>query len=91
VVTEAANGPQALLELERLDVQLMLLDFAMPGMNGAEVAMQALDLKPEVKLLFLTGFSDSEAIDKAVDGRARVLKKPATAATLFAAIEEMLS
>jgi signal transduction histidine kinase len=90
-VTEAANGPQALLELERLDVQLMLLDFAMPGMNGAEVAMQALDLKPEVKLLFLTGFSDSEAIDKAVDGRARVLKKPATAATLFAAIEEMLS
>jgi signal transduction histidine kinase len=89
-VTEAANGPQALLELERSDIRLMLLDFAMPGMNGAELAAQALDLEPKVKLLFLTGFSDSEAIDKAVDGRARVLKKPATAATLFAAVEEML-
>jgi CheY-like chemotaxis protein/anti-sigma regulatory factor (Ser/Thr protein kinase) len=89
-VTEAANGPQALLELERSDVRLMLLDFAMPGMNGAEVAVQALELKPDIELLFLTGFSDSEAIDKAVNGRARVLKKPASAATLFAAIEDML-
>jgi signal transduction histidine kinase/CheY-like chemotaxis protein len=90
-VTEAENGPQALLELERSDVQVMLLDFAMPGMNGADVAAQALELKPAIKLLFLTGFADSEAIDKAVDGRARVLKKPASAATLFSALEEMLA
>mgnify|MGYP002777013821 CR=1 FL=1 len=89
-VIEAANGPQALLELERSVVSLMVLDFAMPNMNGAEVASQALELRPGVKLLFLTGYADSEAIDQAVDGRAKVLKKPVTAAALTAAIEDML-
>jgi signal transduction histidine kinase len=90
VVTEASNGPQALLELERTEVGLLVLDFAMPGMDGAEVASQALELKPDLKLLFLTGYADSEAIDRAVDGRARVLKKPVTAGTLRQAIEAML-
>lgn len=89
-VIEAENGPQALLELERSTVSLMVLDFAMPGMNGAQVAEQALELRPGVKLLFLTGYADSQAIDRAVDGRARVLKKPVSAATLSGAIEEML-
>jgi signal transduction histidine kinase/ActR/RegA family two-component response regulator len=89
-VTEASNGPQALLELERAEIGFMLLDFAMPGMNGAEVASQALELRPEVKLLFLTGFADSDAIDRAVAGRARLLKKPVAASELFGTIEEML-
>jgi CheY-like chemotaxis protein len=90
-VTEAGNGPEALLELERSDIGFMLLDFAMPGMNGAEVASQALELRPNVKLLFLTGYADSDAIDRAVDGRARLLKKPVGASELFGTIEEMLA
>ena len=89
-VTEAENGPQALLELERSCPDLMLLDYAMPGMNGAQLAAAALDQRPELKLLFLTGFSDSAAIDEAVDGRARIVKKPISAAALAAAIEEVL-
>jgi len=90
-VTEAVDGPQALRELERTDINLLLLDFAMPGMNGAEVAAQALALRPAVRLLFLTGYADSEAIDQAVDGRAEVLKKPVTATVLFEAIARMLA
>ena len=89
-VTEADNGPQALLELERTAPDLMLLDFAMPGMNGAQLAAHALELRPELKLLFLTGFSDSAAIDRAVDGRAHILKKPVSAAALKTAINELL-
>ena len=89
-VTEAENGPQALLELERSAPALMLLDYAMPGMNGAQLAAQALDLRPGLRLLFLTGFADSAAIDRAVDGRARILKKPVGAAALQAMIEELL-
>ena len=42
----------------------------MPKMNGAEVATRALQLRPDPKLLFINGNSDSDAIDKAVDGRA---------------------
>ena len=69
----------------------MLLDYAMPGMNGAQLAANVLDCMPDLKLLFLTGFADSEAIDAAVDGRARILKKPVSAAALAAAIEELMA
>ena len=62
----------------------------MPGMNGAEVAIEAMKAKPGLKLLFLTGFSDSAAIDRAVDGRAKVLKKPIGAEALLTAIEDLL-
>ncbi|GAA3999491.1 response regulator [Sphingomonas humi] len=89
-VRESENGPQALLELERSPPDLMLLDFAMPGMNGAQLAAQALDRKPDLKLLFLTGYADSEAIDQAVDGSAQILKKPVSAGSLAAAIEKLL-
>ncbi|GAA4009398.1 hypothetical protein GCM10022280_02810 [Sphingomonas swuensis] len=89
-VTAAENGAHALLELEREEIGVMLLDFAMPGMNGAEVAARAIELRPGVRLLFLSGYADSQAIDAAVDGRAQVLRKPIGAAALFAAIEDML-
>ena len=89
-VYQAEDGAQALTKLERRPIELMLLDFAMPGMNGAEVAERALELRPDVKLLFITGYFDSEAVDRAVDGRATVLKKPVSAADLAAAIENML-
>ncbi len=89
-VTEASNGSHALLELERTPIELMLLDFAMPGMNGAELAAEALALRPDLKLVFVTGYADSEAIDRAVAGRAQVLKKPVGAGDLFGAIEALL-
>ena len=47
-------------------------------------------LKPDVKLLFLTGHSDSDAIDRAVAGRARILKKPVSAGALSAAIDALI-
>ena len=89
-VTEASNGPHALLELERSSAELMLLDFAMPGMNGAELAAEALALRPDLKLVFVTGYADSEAIDRAVAGRAQVLKKPVSASDLFGVIETLI-
>jgi CheY-like chemotaxis protein/two-component sensor histidine kinase len=89
-VYQAEDGVQALTKLERRPIELMLLDFAMPGMNGAEVAERALELRPDVKLLFITGYFDSDAVDRAVEGRAKVLKKPVSAADLASAIEDML-
>jgi signal transduction histidine kinase/CheY-like chemotaxis protein len=87
---EVAGGEEALEWLRRERFDLLLLDFAMPGMNGAELAAEALELRPDLKMLFITGFADSEAIDRAVDGRAKVLKKPVSSAQLAAAIREML-
>lgn len=89
-VIEAENGPQALLELERMTPDLALFDYAMPGMNGAQLAARALEQRPDLKLLFLTGYADSDAIDQAVNGRAEILKKPISAAALAASIKELL-
>jgi CheY-like chemotaxis protein len=89
-VRVAGGGEEALTMLGEEETDLLLLDFAMPGMNGAEVATRALDRQPTLKLLFITGYADSAAIDAAVDGRSRVLKKPVGAAELAEAIDSML-
>ncbi|WP_205481437.1 response regulator [Sphingomonas arenae] len=87
---EARGAAEALDAISRQSFDLLLLDYAMPEMNGAELASQARKLRPDMKLLFITGFADSAAIDRAVGGNARVLKKPVTSAQLAAAVREML-
>ena len=88
---EASGAAEALAALNRQVFDLLLLDYAMPDMNGAELASAARKLRPDMKLLFITGFADSEAIDRAVGGDAKVLKKPVTSAQLAEAVREMLA
>ncbi|WP_325166012.1 PAS domain S-box protein [Frateuria sp.] len=59
-VIEAGSGGSALdvLEREGPAVDLMLVDYAMPGMNGAEVAREAHAKRPSLPILFLTGYAD---------------------------------
>jgi signal transduction histidine kinase len=74
-VLEAGSGGAALEMLEQqARVDLLLLDFAMPGMNGAEVAREVRARRPEVPILFLTGYADTEALTDA--GEDRILRKP---------------
>ena len=40
----------------------MVLDFAMPGMNGAEVAREVRARRPGLPILFVTGYADAEAL-----------------------------
>jgi signal transduction histidine kinase len=62
-VIEAGSGGAALDMLEReRAIDLMLLDFAMPGMNGAEVAREAHAKRPSLPILFVTGFADRAAL-----------------------------
>jgi len=90
-VTTCENGEQALATLdagERFD--LLLVDFAMPGMNGAEVARAAQNRQPDIKVLMVSGYADSAAIDAAL-GNARLLRKPFDVAELGAAVAETLA
>jgi CheY-like chemotaxis protein len=62
-IIEAGSGGAALDLLEREPaIDLLLLDFAMPGMNGAEVARQAYAKRPNLPILFVTGFADRAAL-----------------------------
>ncbi|CAO4181216.1 histidine kinase [Methylorubrum populi] len=77
-VREAASGLQALAALEADPcVDLVVLDFAMPGMNGAETATEIRKRWPAIPVLFVTGFADTAALAEAgMGGADAVVLKP---------------
>jgi CheY-like chemotaxis protein len=63
-VLEAGSGGAALDVIDRArGLELMIVDFAMPGMNGGELARLARLRKPSLPVLFITGFAEHAAID----------------------------
>ena len=76
-VHEVGSGGAALDFLDSGGaVDLILMDFAMPGMNGAEVARRARVMRPDLPMLFVTGFADRTALMEIPD--AHVIGKPFT-------------
>jgi signal transduction histidine kinase/CheY-like chemotaxis protein len=61
-VLEAGSGGAALEVLgSSATVDLLLLDYAMPGMNGAELSRRARGRRPMLPVLFVTGFAEQDA------------------------------
>ena len=74
-VMEAGSGGAALEILQREPgIELLIIDFAMPGMNGAELARQVRQRWPTLPILFATGFADRAAL-AGVD-ESRIIGKP---------------
>ncbi|HZU91270.1 MAG TPA: response regulator [Stellaceae bacterium] len=89
-VVEAANGDAALEILDReRRIDLLLVDFVMPGMTGREVARRAQSKRPEVPILFVTGYDAPElsSEESRVD---LVVHKPFRTAELAAKVERAL-
>jgi CheY-like chemotaxis protein len=85
---EAESGPDALVRFydgERID--LLLADFAMPGMNGAELVRRAREARPGLPALMVTGYFDDAQLGK-LD--IEILRKPIRLADLGARIRELL-
>jgi signal transduction histidine kinase len=74
-VLEAGSGGAALDLIDRTRrLDLMIVDFAMPGMNGGEVARLARVRKPYLPILFITGFAERSTIEGIDDPN--LLRKP---------------
>jgi signal transduction histidine kinase/CheY-like chemotaxis protein len=88
-VVEAGSGGAALDVLDRHSkIDVLLVDFAMPGMNGAEVAREAHVRRPGLPILFVTGYADTDALATAADEA--ILRKPFLERDLAAKLREVL-
>jgi CheY-like chemotaxis protein len=90
---EAGTGPEGLAILERMDqIDLLITDVGLPGgMNGRQVADRARELRPDLKVLFITGYAENAALNHGHIGPGtRVLTKPFSVGDLTAKIESLL-
>jgi DNA-binding NarL/FixJ family response regulator len=65
VCGEATNGREAIVKAEQLQPQVILLDLAMPGINGLTAARRLKRVLPEVQLILFTGHGNLFKSDEA--------------------------
>ncbi|HEU5408283.1 MAG TPA: response regulator [Nitrospira sp.] len=91
-IVEARNGVEACLvatpHIGKL--KLLLTDIVMPGMSGTELARHLRVIKPELKLLFISGYTDDVGIG-AGDPASAYLQKPFTPEALASSVRELLN
>ena len=74
-VTQAEHGEAGLAQIEGSEPDLMIVDFLMPGMNGAQLAAEVGKKRPDLPIIIATGYADMQEIERVV-GKNSVLKKP---------------
>jgi CheY-like chemotaxis protein/anti-sigma regulatory factor (Ser/Thr protein kinase) len=92
-VIEAHDGPSALRLLERqFRLDLLFTDVVLPGgMTGAQVAAQARGAKPELKVLFTTGYARNAIVHHGrLDPGVQLITKPFTMENLAARVRDVL-
>jgi PAS domain S-box-containing protein len=86
----AADGRAGLDALAAARPDVVLLDYAMPGMNGAEMFRAAQERQPGVPIIFASGYANTAAVEGVAGAKTPILKKPFRIDELQAAIGEAL-
>jgi PAS domain S-box-containing protein len=91
-VLESHDGPSALRQLERHpEVQLLFTDVGLPGINGAQLVAAARELRPDLKILFTTGYARNAIVHQGrLDPGVELITKPFTRTQLAARIRDVL-
>ncbi len=92
-VLEAENGRNALDSLRsNADIALLFTDIVMPGgMTGDELAREARQIRPDLAVLFTSGYSEPALAAKNIIPGAQWLRKPYTARELAVTVRELLN
>lgn len=67
VLIEAANGKELLAQIEKVPVDIILLDLQMPEMDGFETCQHVNELYPQTKVLILTFNDDQTSVQKCIE------------------------
>jgi CheY-like chemotaxis protein len=92
-VIEARDGTEALKRVEKHEgaIDLLVTDMVMPGMTGQELTTRLLQNRPEIRVLYMSGYSERAAVDSARgDSSMRLLAKPFSRWALLRAVHEIL-
>jgi CheY-like chemotaxis protein len=89
-VIEAADGVDGIERFGASRPDLVIIDYIMPGLSGAEVAAHIVATRPDQAILFVSGYSETDEIRK-VAPSANILFKPFRAAALEEAVRRALT
>jgi CheY-like chemotaxis protein len=91
-VLEAANGSEALgMLFAHPEIELLFTDIIMPGgMTGDELAKHARALRPDIKVLFTSGYAEPSIAGRELTERGSWLKKPYSARELATRLRQLL-
>jgi len=89
IVGEAENGREAVALAQEKMPHVVVMDIAMPGLNGLEATKRILKQNPLIKVLVLSSYSDDEYVQQLIDaGAVGYLAKQSAANDLLRAIRE---
>jgi PAS domain S-box-containing protein len=88
-VIEAADGVEGIEQFGAIQPDLVIIDYIMPGLSGAEVAAHIVATNPGQPILFVSGYNETDQIRK-VAPDANILAKPFRAAMLEDAVRAAL-
>ena len=93
-VLEASNGDKALDVVQGQNgnlIHLMVTDVVMPGMSGRQLADRLVSLQPELKVLYMSGYTDNAIVHHGVlDPGVAYIQKPFTPDALASKVREIL-
>ena len=90
-VLEANSGEEALAIAGDVSPQVAVIDYAMPGMDGAQTAERLRGMIPGLPIILASGHADTAAVERVLGGAASVMRKPFDIAALADEVSRILA